>query len=277
MSKNTTQLPQNQPYSTTDSSLNTPNNTKLSQSAKVMTNWFHKLSFKVKIALCLLFPYIFIPIILWPKLKNNYLKGLTIFLAIIFFFLFFSLGSSNPKTEVTDLKKIQEKQEVKLDKNEQNSQQEKNKESESKEVAKTKDEINQEKEKQVRHLKVVAYSDKIVEISTRVGEDIYFIGNFVSQNDNPLLWTDYQKIEFIGKTVSVEEQYDRAKNIQPPLELRSVHKLFVEGLELYKEAVIKLREGVDEINIDKILDANKILIEGNEKIAEANTEMEKYL
>ncbi len=62
---------------------------------------------------------------------------------------------------------------------------------------------------------------------------------------------------------------EEAREIEPPERFKEVHATFLRGMEKYEESMDWLVEGVDELDIDKIEKAAKLMEEGNTYIEQA--------
>ncbi|MXY93091.1 MAG: hypothetical protein F4047_18635 [Caldilineaceae bacterium SB0670_bin_27] len=90
-----------------------------------------------------------------------------------------------------------------------------------------------------------------------VGSALLTIGNAFTRAgaDPTLLLNDTWRVEVALAAAVLQGQYDEARNLKPPGNLRSFHNLMVEGLSYCDLAADQIIKGVDELDGDAIEDA----------------------
>lgn len=91
-----------------------------------------------------------------------------------------------------------------------------------------------------------------------------------------LYWTDEDVIKFAAATIVIENAYSSVNKLTPPSDLRGIHDKLLFGLKQGHDAMPILREGIDEMNADKISQASEVIASGTEPIAEATKMLNEY-
>ncbi|MBE0430052.1 MAG: hypothetical protein IBX61_09325 [Thermoleophilia bacterium] len=118
-----------------------------------------------------------------------------------------------------------------------------------------------------------AYRDGVMKISNDVSESLGELGGFVSENPLPFLWTDEEVIKLAMHTVIIEGGYDEAQKLNPPEKFKDVHASFIMALDKFAQSMRIFREGVDNLDVEKLEQATALMNEGSAYMNEATAKM----
>jgi len=99
---------------------------------------------------------------------------------------------------------------------------------------------------------IQVYATEIVELTGKIGEAQEALGDFLIESPNILLWSDQDVMYVAVETMAIEMYSKQAKELIPPNGLEKTHSLISSAMEKYSKAIPIFRQGVDEIDPDKI-------------------------
>jgi len=92
-----------------------------------------------------------------------------------------------------------------------------------------------------------------------------------------LLWTDKEIITAAADTIIIEQSYGLVKALTPPERFEKAHDLLLSGLEKDALAMPLFRFGIDNLNVDKIEQATKLMYEGIDFLEQGDEELNNMI
>jgi len=121
---------------------------------------------------------------------------------------------------------------------------------------------------------IKVYATEMAELSKKVGDSQEALGEFLIENPNILTWSDQDAMHVAIETTMIELYYEQAEEIIPPSGLKETHDLFLLAMEKYAKAMPIFRQGVDEINPDKVSLSTDLMEEGGILMWQATNQLE---
>ena len=88
-------------------------------------------------------------------------------------------------------------------------------------------------------------------------------------------WNDEQTIRIAGALATMQVTYDQWKNRDAPSpRMRRLHRLWLSALKTYDEAANRFAYGADNLDVDAISQANKLMEQGYRLLTKAGREMD---
>lgn len=120
--------------------------------------------------------------------------------------------------------------------------------------------------------KIVTYSHEMTEIMNNLSESAqYCMGLLTRKPLGPKYWTQEEILTFAMYTVVIERAYDDAKKVEVPSGFEAIQLEILEGLRKYSLAMPLLRQGLDEMNADKLNMANTYIEQGSVNLNRGTT------
>ena len=119
---------------------------------------------------------------------------------------------------------------------------------------------------------IADYSQEMVVISKRMSEALSRRGDIAKKWPH---WNDDDVIEFAAAGIVLENLHSEVEKIIPPKSMVSVQEKILKGLDLYKQSVSIVNEGIDNADADLILQGTALMEEGTEWINKATKETEE--
>ncbi len=133
---------------------------------------------------------------------------------------------------------------------------------------------NQEKQNQTdQSQEEEEYAKEVMEITDFVGDALEKFGTFLTEEPNPLLWNNEERVFLAGQTIIIEGTYKQAKELNPPERFKKTHTLLLASLEKFSQSMPLFRQGADDLDVDKINEAVALMEEGESLMKEASKQI----
>lgn len=120
-----------------------------------------------------------------------------------------------------------------------------------------------------------AYFEKMSELTSTVTDVMGKIGDFMSENPDFTSWTEQERIYYVLLTSIIEKSYEEVQTIRPPIQYKASYSLVSAGLKKYSQAMLLTRQGIDEVDTDKIYRSISLIEEGGELFNKATEQITK--
>lgn len=139
---------------------------------------------------------------------------------------------------------------------------------------KRKQEEEQERIREEKQQEENAYILKVSQSSERMSKAFGEM-DLLQKKPLPILWTNTEVIELAAATLVIENEYDSFSKNEPPEKYQKYHELYLSSLKKHKEAMPILREGIDNLDVDKVNEAGAIMTEANNILTESRRELDR--
>lgn len=129
------------------------------------------------------------------------------------------------------------------------------------------DSINQQKEKQ--------YIDETKLIIKDFTDSLDSLAQLLDEKPLYASWNKNEKVMGALSSVTIEQAYDRAVKLSPPDKFTESHNLLLQSLKKYKQAMPLFRQGMDELDKQKINQSTTLMTDGASLLRQATAVMNK--
>ena len=112
------------------------------------------------------------------------------------------------------------------------------------------EDTQEEKEERERREEINFYSGQANSIRINTGNDLESLGNFLTSNPYPLLWTDEEKKEVRADIEWIQQGYKDAQELEPPEGMEEIHDTLLEGTKYFNDAMTDLTKTIDNPDSD---------------------------
>jgi hypothetical protein len=134
-------------------------------------------------------------------------------------------------------------------------------------VSNSSDSINQQKEKQ--------YIDDSKLIIKDFTDSLNYLAQLLDEKPLYASWNENEKAVGALSSVTIEQSYDKAVKLSPPDKFIESHNLLLQSLKKYKQSMPLFRQGMDELNKQKINQSTTLMTDGASLLRQATAVMNK--
>jgi len=104
-----------------------------------------------------------------------------------------------------------------------------------------------------------------------------YLSQLLINKSLPIYWNETELTMAALSSVYIEQSYDKIIKLTPPKELVEMHNLLLSALKKYKQAMPLFRQGVDNLDAQKINQSTTLMIEGASLMEEATVKGYKLI